>query len=108
MTEDIEFTAMCAINNEKIAFMKDAITYDEQVTRFKSSIKQRKRWSFGTMECLKNYFPLLIKKGIREKRFECFDVAIFFLAVIVHVLFNFVQIVLLINVIVNIKDYSLV
>lgn len=107
VTEDIEFTAMCAINNEKIAFMKDAITYDEQVTRFKSSIKQRKRWSFGTMECLKNYFPLLIKKGIREKRFECFDVAIFFLAVIVHVLFNFVQIILLINVIVNIKDYSL-
>lgn len=107
VTEDIEFTAMCAMNGEKIAFMSDAITYDEQVTNFKTSIKQRKRWSFGAMECLRNYFPELIKKGIKERRFECFDVAIFFLAVIVHVLFNFMQIGLLINMIVNVNRYSM-
>ena len=28
LTEDIEFTAQCAINNIKIAFVEDAITYD--------------------------------------------------------------------------------
>lgn len=107
VTEDIEFTAMCAINDEKIGFMKDAITYDEQVTSFRSSIKQRKRWSFGAMECLRNYFPLLIRKGIKEKRFECFDVAMFFLAVIIHVLFNVIQIGFLIKMIINIDKISM-
>lgn len=86
LTEDIEFTAMCAINDEKIGFAKDAITYDEQVTSLMVSMKQRKRWSFGTMECLKEYFPKLIKKGIKEKKFNCIDVSLFYLAVLFQVL----------------------
>lgn len=86
LTEDIEFTAMCAINDEKIGFAKDAITYDEQVTNLIVSMKQRKRWSFGTMECLKEYFPKLIKKGLKEKKFNCIDVALFYLAVLFQVL----------------------
>lgn len=86
LTEDIEFTAMCAINDERIGFAKDAITYDEQVTNLIVSMKQRKRWSFGTMECLKEYFPKLIKKGLKEKKFNCIDVALFYLAVLFQVL----------------------
>ena len=39
VTEDVEFTAMCAINNEKIGFATEAITYDEQVSRFDVSWK---------------------------------------------------------------------
>lgn len=101
VTEDVEFTAMCAINNEKIGFATDAITYDEQTNSFAVSWKQRKRWSFGTMECLREYFPTLLKKGIKERNFECFDVGLFYLSVISHVVFNLLPIFLLINIIIH-------
>ena len=101
LTEDVEFTAMCAINNEKIGFATDAITYDEQTNSFDVSWKQRKRWSFGTMECLREYFPTLLKKGIKERNFECFDVGLFYLSVISHVVFNLLPIFLLINIIIH-------
>lgn len=101
VTEDVEFIAMCAINNEKIGFATDAITYDEQTNSFDVSWKQRKRWSFGTMECLREYFPILLKKGIKERNFECFDVGLFYLSVISHVVFNLLPIFLLINIIIH-------
>lgn len=93
ITEDIEYTAICAINGIKIAFNENAITYDEQVTDFKSSLKQRKRWSFGAIQCLKNYTGSLIKEGIKNKRFECFDVIIFYFGIIFHVLFTIVSLI---------------
>ena len=83
MTEDIEFAAQCALNGVKIAFVKDAITYDEQPLTFKESWKQRKRWSIGTIECLNKYFIKLIKTSIKKQIPQCFDMAIFFTAPIV-------------------------
>lgn len=106
VTEDIEFTAMCAINNEKIGFATEAITYDEQVSKFGVSWKQRKRWSFGAMECLKEYFPTLLKKGIKERNFECFDVGLFYLSVILHVIFNLLPIFLVINTFIHISSLT--
>lgn len=106
VTEDVEFTAMCAINNEKIGFATDAITYDEQTNSFDVSWKQRKRWSFGTMECLREYFPTLLKKGIKERNFECFDVGLFYLSVILHVVFNLLPIFLLINIIIHFNSLT--
>lgn len=106
VTEDVEFTAMCAINNEKIGFATDAITYDEQTNSFDVSWKQRKRWSFGTMECLREYFPTLLKKGIKERNFECFDVGLFCLSVILHVVFNLLPIFLLINIIIHFNSLT--
>ena len=50
MTEDIEFAAQCALNNERIAYVKEAITYDEQPLSLSASWKQRKRWSVGTIQ----------------------------------------------------------
>lgn len=91
ITEDIEFTAMCAINGVKIAFNEYAITYDEQVTNFTNSLKQRKRWSFGAIQCLKNYTYTLLKMGIKNKRFECFDVILFYFGIIFHVLFSLIS-----------------
>ncbi len=88
LTEDIEFTVMCAINGVKIAFNEEAITYDEQVTDFTTSFKQRKRWSFGTIQCLKNYTKELIKSGFKDRRFECFDVILFYFGIVFHVLFS--------------------
>lgn len=63
ITEDTEFCILCALNGYKVEYLKDAITYDEQATDFKTSVKQRKRWSYGTFQCLKKYGNSLLKKG---------------------------------------------
>lgn len=63
ITEDTEFCILCALNGYKVEYLKDAITYDEQATDFKTSVKQRKRWSYGTLQCLKKYGDSLLKKG---------------------------------------------
>lgn len=61
MTEDTELSIQCALLGEKIAFVNNAITYDEQPLTFEESWKQRKRWSAGTLECLKIYGKNLLK-----------------------------------------------
>lgn len=106
ITEDIELTAICAINGVKIAFNEEAITYDEQVTDFRSSLKQRKRWSFGATQCLKNYTWELVKEGFKNKRFECFDVILFYFGIIFHVLFSIVSLMGIIYNVIYIDDFS--
>ncbi len=86
MTEDIEFAAQCAINNQRIAFVKDAITYDEQPLTFLESWKQRKRWSVGTLQCLYHYFNPLLNAGLKNKIPQGLDMALFFLAPLVQVM----------------------
>lgn len=61
MTEDTELTVQYSLLDEKIAFVNNAITYDEQPLTFKQSWKQRRRWSEGTIECLKIYNNKLLK-----------------------------------------------
>lgn len=86
MTEDIEFAAQCACNNEKIAFVEDAITYDEQPTTFVQSWKQRKRWSTGTIQCLKSYFKPLLRTAVKKDIPQCLDMLLFFMAPVMQVL----------------------
>lgn len=107
VTEDIEFVAMCAINGEKIAFNDEAITYDEQVNKFIPSLKQRKRWSIGTMECLRCYFTELIKAGFKNRRFECFDIIIFYLSIVVHVIGNLAPIFAILGLFINFKSLTI-
>lgn len=107
VTEDIEFVAMCAINGEKIAFNDEAITYDEQVNKFIPSLKQRKRWSIGTMECLRGYFTELIKTGFKNRRFECFDIIIFYLSIVVHVIGNLAPIFAILGLFINFKSLTI-
>lgn len=77
LTEDIELTVKCAICDEQIAFIEDAITYDEQPTTFIESWKQRKRWSIGTVQCFKAYSKKLIKNFLRKNSFSNIDAFIF-------------------------------
>jgi len=86
LTEDIELTVRCAINDEKIAFVEDAITYDEQPITFKQSWKQRKRWSIGTIQCFKIYTKRLLKKMIRRGSLESIDVFIFLISPFIQIL----------------------
>ncbi len=94
ITEDIEFAAQCALNNERIAFVKDAITYDEQPLTFSQSWKQRKRWSMGTFQCLGTYFNKLIVTGFTKRIPQSMDMALFFLAPIIQLLATLIVIML--------------
>lgn len=49
LTEDAEFYAMLSARGEKIAFVPDAITYDEEPLTFRDSLVQRRRWMSGVM-----------------------------------------------------------
>ena len=82
ITEDTEFSILCALNGYKISFIKNAITYDEQATDFKTSIKQRKRWSYGTLQCLKKYGKKLIKKH----SFQSLDMVMFLMGSILQLI----------------------
>ena len=62
MTEDQEFTALCAMNGIKICWMSGARIYDEQTRSFWVSCVQRRRWTAGSLQCLRRYVPRLLKQ----------------------------------------------
>lgn len=86
LTEDVELTTVCAINNEKIDFVKDAITYDEQPTVFSVSLTQRLRWSKGNLQCWKKYHHTLFKTFMKHHNLAAVDMYLNNLAAIVQVL----------------------
>ena len=73
ITEDIEFTCVCALNNEKIGYEDKAIFYDEQVTNYSVSVKQRKRWIQGSMQVLKKYYKNLFTCMKDKMSFQLLD-----------------------------------
>lgn len=93
LTEDIEFTGLCALNGEKIAYVKDAITYDEYPTLFKSSWKQRKRWSSGMINCMKLYSFKLFKNAIKNKNFPSLDMSLIYLGPVIQII-SFIMMIL--------------
>lgn len=72
LTEDIEFTADCIVNNRKIGYCPKAMFYDEQPTSFKQSVTQRLRWSKGYLQVLGKYGKRLFKCTLKGK-FSAFD-----------------------------------
>lgn len=62
LTEDLEFSGLCAANGIKIGYMEAGVVYDEQPVRIIDSIVQRRRWFSGSMQCLRIHFGKLIKK----------------------------------------------
>ncbi len=80
LTEDIEFSTQNILKGRKIAFIPDAITYDEHPTDQKTSIKQRRRWSTGTIQVLYEYAPKLWQRFKETKEFTCFDMIIYLLS----------------------------
>lgn len=102
LTEDVELTGVCAILNEKIDFVKDAITYDEQPTNFKESWHQRLRWSKGNIECFRYYHHELFKSFFKTGNISCIDMYFYYLAPFVQVLTFVLFLYLLILNIINI------
>lgn len=107
MTEDIEFTAQCAINNIKIAFVNDAITYDEQPIDFNTSWIQRTRWTTGVYQCLSKYSKNLFISFIKNRNMASLDMLLFFMAPIFQLLSCLMFILLSLYAIFDIKLYDI-
>lgn len=86
ITEDIELNVNCGLNNERIAFVENAITYDEQPISFNVSWKQRKRWSVGTLQCLKSYWSKILKDIFKNKNFGSVESIMFLSAPLVQLI----------------------
>lgn len=106
LTEDVEFTAQCALNGIKIRFIEDAITYDEQPVEFKASWKQRLRWSMGMIQCFKNYSTRLFKTFTTTGNIACLDMFLNFLAPFMQVLTVILTLVLFIFRLINLELYD--
>ena len=85
LTEDSEFTAQCSLNGERIAYVEKAKTYDEHPLKFKDSWNQRKRWSKGTLQCLRIYGKDLLKNVFVNSNMTSLDMFMMFAAPIVQV-----------------------
>jgi len=75
LTEDIQFSVVCAISGDKIGYADRAVLFDEQPTSFRQSWNQRLRWSKGFYQVISKYCGKLIRgilKG-KENAFSCFD-----------------------------------
>ena len=106
LTEDIEFTAQCALKNEPVAFVEGAITYDEQPVSFGVSWKQRKRWSVGTLQCMRLYNIKLWKHFLKTGNIAAFDMSMNFIAPVIQVVCLIEFFVLIIFRVFNIQLYD--
>ena len=104
LTEDIEFSGICALNNIKIDYVEKAITYDEHPTNFKISWKQRMRWTKGSLECLNKYSFKLLKNFFKTFSLTNIDILFLYICPIVQVV-SFVA--LLTGIIIDLIYYSL-
>lgn len=86
VTEDIELSIQCVLKGIDIAYVEEAITYDEQPTKFNDSWHQRSRWSKGIIECNRLYRKQLLKKWLKDKDFSCIDKFMFSIAPYVQTL----------------------
>ena len=107
LTEDVEFTGQCALMGEKIAYVENAITYDEYPVRFDASWKQRKRWSAGIIECMKRYSPKLFWTFLKTGRISCLDMSLVYLGPLMQLLGFIDLIMLIIFRIVNFELYDI-
>lgn len=73
LTEDIEFTADCMLNDIKIGYCEKAMFYDEQPTRFKDSWNQRIRWIKGYFQVFHKYKKELAKGVVQKHSLSCYD-----------------------------------
>ena len=55
ISEDLEITAQCILAGEKVHWVPKAITYDEQPLDYALSVKQRRRWTSGTVQVARLY-----------------------------------------------------
>ena len=67
MCEDSQFSISQILKGEKIVFCEDAEFYDEQVTTWKQSVKQRSRWIKGSTDIANKYGKQIFKYMFSKK-----------------------------------------
>lgn len=61
ISEDLEITAQCILAGEKVHWVPKAVTYDEQPLDYALSVKQRRRWTSGTVQVARMYMGRTIQ-----------------------------------------------
>lgn len=82
LAEDAEFSSFCAELGERVWWVQDAVTYDEQPVSFLVSLRQRRRWCSGIMQVAKLRLPALLQrmKDGNGARWLLLDFILFLLA----------------------------
>lgn len=70
LTEDMEFSARCAEAGVRVHYVPEAVIYDEQPTSFRTSLRQRRRWSAGVLHTANLYIPKLLAKPPKWLRLD--------------------------------------
>lgn len=79
LTEDSEFSLQCIADGHKIHLAYDAVFYDEQPLTFSESITQRYRWAIGSIQCVQQCLPTLVKSLIYKGNLMALDSIMFLL-----------------------------
>ncbi len=72
LTEDIEFTIRNITAGRRIGYCAGAVLYDEQPTKLRQSLRQRKRWTKGYVQVFMKYGKDMLR-GIFSGSFACYD-----------------------------------
>lgn len=94
ISEDTEFSMNLIAEGHRIAYAPGARFYDEQPVGFAASLRQRRRWATGTLQCLKACMPRLVKALGGKQHDTVLDAAMFLLlipACSVNIIISFVQ-----------------
>lgn len=73
LAEDCEFTAQSILLGQKVAWVPEAVLYDEQPVTFAQSVKQRKRWCSGIIQVAGNKLGQLIACFVKTRSATVFD-----------------------------------
>ena len=70
LTEDIEFAVQSALAGEKVWYVPEALTLDEEPLSFTVSMRQRRRWSAGVQSVANKYTGKLLFSGPNWMRLD--------------------------------------
>lgn len=73
ISEDLEITAQCVLAGEKIYWVPKAVTYDEQPLDYAQSVKQRRRWTSGTIQVARGYLGQTGRATACQRRLSLLD-----------------------------------
>ena len=65
--EDSEFAAQCSRLGYRVAFVQEALSYDEQVASFRVSLHQRRRWCYGMIQAARHMIPSMFSAAVPRK-----------------------------------------
>ena len=79
IAEDAEFAVQCARAGERVWWVPDAVSYDEEPTSFFLSLRQRKRWCSGVMQVARRELGRMWKTSAPQPMLR-WDMTMFLLA----------------------------